>query len=183
MRWIARGSSMRGGHRPGTPLSGRARFHELFVRQRRIGYAPVSSSSREMLVRHIRGAARSNGTQALREAIEAGLVVEDKAGTARGFFASETHGYILFPNVVHGRVVDLQGRAYPTPPRRSAYLNRPGPIRHLYNAGDARQRLVIYTVSSGAETFWTARGLFAYGREARKWRACTSSPWEWRTAT
>jgi hypothetical protein len=70
-------------------------------------------------------------------------VVQDKAGTARDFFASETHGYIVFPNVVHGRVVDLQGRAYPTPARRSAYLNRPGPICHLYNAGDAGHRSVI----------------------------------------
>ena len=90
-------------------------FPEAFVRQRRIGYAPVSST-RDMLVREIRGAARSNETKVLREAIEAGLVVQDKAGGARDFFASETSGYILFPNVVHGRVVDLQGRAYPTSP-------------------------------------------------------------------
>ena len=82
---------------------------------------------------------RLKGTQLLREAIEAGLVVEDKSGLVRDFFASETSGYILFPNVVHGRVVDLQGRAYPTPARRSAYLNRPGSIRHLYNAGDGGQ--------------------------------------------
>ena len=59
---------------------------------------------------------RSNGTQFLREAIEAGLVVQDKTGSVRYFFASETHGYMLFPNMVHGHVVDLQGRAYPTPP-------------------------------------------------------------------
>jgi len=72
--------------------------------------------------------------------------VQDKTGGARDFFASGTHGYILFPNVVQGRVVDLQGRAYPTPARRSAYFNRPGAIRHLYNAGDAGQRLV--TVAS-----------------------------------
>jgi Toprim domain-containing protein len=39
--------------------------------------------------------------------------------------------------------VDLQGRAYPTPARRNAYLNLQGPIRHLYNAGDARQRSVL----------------------------------------
>ena len=70
-------------------------------------------------------------------------MVQDKAGGARDFFASETSGYILFPNVVHGRAVDLQGRAYPTPARRSAYLNRPGPIGDLYNAGDAGQRSVI----------------------------------------
>ena len=78
---------------------------------------------------------RSKGTQLLREAIEAGLVVEDKSGLVRDFFASETSGYILFPNVVHGRVVDLQGRAYPTPARRNAYLNRPSAIRHLYKPG------------------------------------------------
>jgi DNA primase len=117
-------------------------FPEAFVRQRRIGYAPVSSS-RDLLVREIRSMTRSNGTQLLQEAIEAGLVMRDKAGTTRDFFASETSGYILFPNVVHGRVVDLQGRAYPTPTRRSAYFNRPIPIHHLYNAGDACQRFVI----------------------------------------
>jgi DNA-binding transcriptional regulator YiaG len=39
--------------------------------------------------------------------------------------------------------VDVQGRAHPTPPRRSAYLNLPVPIRHVYNAGDAGQRSVI----------------------------------------
>jgi hypothetical protein len=65
--------------------------------------------------------------------------VQDEAGCTREFFvhASETHGFIVFPNVVHGRVVDLQGRAYPTPARRSTYLNLPAPIHHLYNAGDA----------------------------------------------
>jgi hypothetical protein len=122
-------------------LAGRG-FPEAFVRQRRIGYAPVSSTC-DMLVRQMRGAANSNGTQLLRGAIEAGLVVQDKAGGARDFFASETSGYILFPNVVHGRAVDLQGRAYPTPSRRSAYLNLPVPIRHLYNAGDAGQQSVV----------------------------------------
>jgi DNA primase len=122
-------------------LAGRG-FPEAFVRQRRIGYAPVSST-RDMFVREIRGPARSNGTHVLREAIDAGLVVQDKAGGTRDFFASETQGYILFPNVAHGHVVDFQGRAYPTPTRRSAYLNRPMPIHHLYNAGDAGQRLVI----------------------------------------
>jgi hypothetical protein len=40
-------------------------------------------------------------------------------------------------------VVDLQGRVYLTPSRRSAYLNLPAPIRQLYNAGDAGQRSVI----------------------------------------
>jgi DNA primase len=123
-------------------LAGRG-FPEAFVRQRRIGYAPVSSPSRDLLVRQIQGAAKSNGTRLLTEAIEAGLVVQDKAGVVRDFFASETSGYIVFPNVVHGRVMDLQGRAYPTPSRRNAYLNRPGAIRHLYNAGDAGQRSVI----------------------------------------
>jgi DNA primase len=122
-------------------LAGRG-FPEPFVRQYRIGYAPVTSS-RDLLVRQIRAVAGANRTQLLPEAIEAGLVVQDKAGGPRDFFASETSGYIMFPNVVHGRVVDLQGRAYPTPARRSAYLNRPGSIRHLYNAGDAGQRLVI----------------------------------------
>ena len=118
-------------------------FPEPFVRQYRIGYAPVASSSRDLLVRQIRAVAGANRTQLLPEAIEAGLVAQDKVGAMRDFFASETSGYIMFPNVVHGRVVDLQGRAYPTPARHSAYLNLPVPIRHLYNAGDAGQRLVI----------------------------------------
>jgi DNA primase len=91
-------------------------FPEAFVRQRRIGYAPVSST-RDLLVRQIRSTTRSNGTQLFQEAIEAGLLVRDRAGAVRDFFASETTGYILFPNTVHGRVVDLQGRAYPTPAR------------------------------------------------------------------
>jgi DNA primase len=93
-------------------------FPETFVRQRRIGYAPVSST-RDLLVRQVREAAKSNGTQVLREAVEAGLVVQDRAGLVRDFFASETAGYILFPNLIHGRVVDIQGRAYPAPARRS----------------------------------------------------------------
>jgi hypothetical protein len=46
-------------------------FPETFVRQRRIGYAPVSSSSRDLLVREIRSTTRSNGTQLFQEAIEA----------------------------------------------------------------------------------------------------------------
>jgi len=117
-------------------------FPETFVRQRRIGYAPISSS-RDLLVREIRAMTKSNGIQLLQQAIEAGLVVRDKAGAVRDFFASETSGYILFPNMVHGRVVDLQGRTYPTPSRRSGYLNRPVPIHHLYNAGDAGQRSLI----------------------------------------
>jgi hypothetical protein len=96
-----------------------------------------------MLVREIRATVRSNGTKLLQEAIKAGLVVHDEPGAVRDFFASENSGYILFPNVVHGRVVDLQGRAHPTPARRSAYLNRPGPIRHLYNASDAGHRSAI----------------------------------------
>ena len=71
--------------------------------------------------------------------------VQDEAGCTREFFvhASETHGFIVFPNVVHGRVVDLQGRAYPTTTHRSAYLNRPVPVCHPYNAGDAGKRSVI----------------------------------------
>src|SRR5215470_2769395 len=73
-------------------LAGRG-FPEQFVRQRRIGYAPVSSSH-DLLVRQIRGAARSNGSQILREAIDAGLVVQDKTSAVRDFFASENTGYI-----------------------------------------------------------------------------------------
>ena len=37
--------------------------------------------------------------------------MQDKAGVVRDFFASETAGYILFPNVVHGRVVSVEGVA------------------------------------------------------------------------
>src|SRR5262249_28018378 len=50
------------------------------------------SSTRDLLVREIQSMTRSNGTKLLREAIEAGLVVQDKAGAVRDFFASETHG-------------------------------------------------------------------------------------------
>ena len=41
-------------------------------------------------------------------------MLQDKSGAARDFLASETHGYILLPNVVLGRVLDFQG----VPPRR-----------------------------------------------------------------
>ena len=78
-------------------------FPEAVVRQLRIGYAPVSPS-RDLLIREIRSTTRSNGTQLLREAIEAGLVVQDKASAVRDFYASETHGYILFSKVVQGRL-------------------------------------------------------------------------------
>ena len=73
------------------------------MRQYRIGYTPVASSSRDLLVCQIRAVAGANRTQLLPEAIEAGLVVQDKVGAMRDFFASETSGYIMFPNVVHGR--------------------------------------------------------------------------------
>jgi hypothetical protein len=46
----------------------------------------------------------------------------------RHFFASATSGYILFSSVFYGRVVDLMGRAHPTPARRSAHLNLPAPL-------------------------------------------------------
>jgi hypothetical protein len=84
---------------------------------------------------------RSRLSRGVRRTVAAS--VHDKTGGVRDFFASEIHGYILLPNMVHDRVVALQGRAYPTPARRSAYLNLPDPIRHLYNAGDAGQRSVI----------------------------------------
>ena len=64
-------------------------FPEAVVRQLRIGYAPVSPS-RDLLIREIRSTTRSNGTKLLREAIEAGLVVQDKASGTRDFFVSET---------------------------------------------------------------------------------------------
>jgi hypothetical protein len=64
-------------------------FPEAVVRQHRIGYAPVSPS-RDLLIREIRSTTRSNRTKLLREAIEAGLVVQDKASGTRDFFVSET---------------------------------------------------------------------------------------------
>ena len=90
-------------------------FPETFVRQRRIGYAPISSS-RDLLVREIRAMTKSNGIQLLQQAIEAGLVVRDKAGAVRDFFASETSGYILFPNMVHGVLWTSRAARIPRPP-------------------------------------------------------------------
>ena len=77
-------------------LAGRG-FPGAFVRQRRIGYAPVSSS-RDLLVRQIRGAPRANGPQVLHEAIEAGLVFRTRRvqcetsspARLRGIFCSRT---------------------------------------------------------------------------------------------
>ena len=120
----ARRSSKRAGSpaRRFLTLAGRG-FPEQFVRHRRIGYAPVSSS-RDLPVHQVRGPAKSNGTQVLREAVGAGLAVQDRAGGVRDFFASETCAYNLFPNVVHGHVVDLQGRI-PRPRARDSPAGHP----------------------------------------------------------
>ena len=102
-------------------------FPEAFVRQRRIGYAPVSSSSRNLLVREIRSTTRSNGTRLLQEAIEAGLVVQDKTGTVRDFFASETTGYVLFPTACTAAWSICKDARIPRPPgeaRTSTYPSR-----------------------------------------------------------
>ncbi len=45
-----------------------------------------------------------------------------------GYFA----GCITFPNWLHGRVVDIQGRSFPTNPAMK-YKNHPGPVQHLFN--------------------------------------------------
>jgi hypothetical protein len=67
----------------------------------------------------------------IQEALGGVLQFRSRLASVRHFSSSETHGYVLFPNVVHGRVVDLQGRAYPTPARRNAYLNRPVCVDHI----------------------------------------------------
>jgi hypothetical protein len=70
-------------------------FPETFVRQRRIGYAPVSSMP-DLLVRQIRAAARSNETRFLQEGIEAGLVVQDRSGRSRLLLPAKPTGISCF---------------------------------------------------------------------------------------
>jgi DNA primase len=101
-------------------------FPEPFVRAKQIGYAPERPKA------FLAGQLRARGLS-LREAEAAGLVVRAAAGGAvRDAFAAAGGGYLVFPVRKAGRVVDLQGRAWPESPGKPKYLNLPGERRHLY---------------------------------------------------
>lgn len=97
-------------------------FPEAFVRAARIGYAPPGA--RAFLAAQLAAAGAS-----LREAAAAGLVV---GGGMRDAFAAAGGGYLVFPVRKGGRVVDLQGRAWPHSDGKPRYLNLPGERQHLY---------------------------------------------------
>jgi hypothetical protein len=112
-------------------------FPEDFVRARRIGYAPGGA---ERYMRLLADAAAKAGM--LDAALEAGLVVPHPQGP-RDFFWSPSCGYIIFPNTAGPHVIGLQGRAHPTAPDRSKYLNPAGSRHQLYNRDGARAERVI----------------------------------------
>jgi len=114
-------------------LAGRG-FPEAFVKERRIGHVPVGTQATQTRIADL--ASKYN---VLKEAVGAGLVLETKSGKVdRDFFWSETRGYIIFPNLVDGKAIGLQGRTFPaTSATKSKYLNLPGSTRQLYNLRDA----------------------------------------------
>jgi DNA primase len=106
-------------------LGGRG-FPEAFVRARQIGWAPERPKA------FLAGQLKAKGLS-LREAEAAGLVVRTANGqSVRDAFAAAGGGYLVFPVRKAGRVVDLQGRAWPEGPGKPKYLNLPGERRHLY---------------------------------------------------
>ncbi len=68
----------------------------------------------------------------LLELAPAGLVVRSGTTSCRDAFGAAGGGYIVLPVTRTGRVVDLQGRAFPDAQGRPKYLNLPGERRYLY---------------------------------------------------
>lgn len=100
-------------------------FPREFLRLKKIGYAP--ERPRGFLASHL----KSRGLD-LRQAEAAGLVVRSSSTSVRDAFAAAGGGYIVFPVTRGGRVVDLQGRAFPEAPGKPKYMNLPGERHHLY---------------------------------------------------
>jgi DNA primase catalytic core len=100
-------------------------FPKEFVLLKRIGYAP--ERPRGFLAAHL----KSRGVD-LRLAETAGLVVRSGTTSCRDAFGAAGGGYIVLPVTRTGRVVDLQGRAFPDAQGRPKYLNLPGERRYLY---------------------------------------------------
>lgn len=84
------------------------------------GYAPPGKQ--KLLHNHL----ISKG-YATAELIKAGIVNKDDTD----YFSNYGGGFITFPNWLYGRVVDIQGRAFPD--KKPKYLTRKGEIRYLYN--------------------------------------------------
>ena len=119
-------------------LAGRG-FPEAFVKERQIGYVPIGT---EGTTTRLADEARKVGL--LDDAITAGLVLKYRNGRLRDFFWSDTRGFIIFPNLVDGKAIGIQGRAFPaTAATRSKYLNLPGSTHQLYNLRDAVFRSVL----------------------------------------
>lgn len=100
-------------------------FPKEFVRLKRIGYAP--ERPRGFLASHL----KSRGLD-LKQAEAVGLVVRSTQNSVRDALAAAGGGYIVFPVTKGGRVVDLQGRAFPEGPGKPKYMNLPGERHHLY---------------------------------------------------
>jgi DNA primase catalytic core len=119
-------------------LAGRG-FPEPFVRERQIGYVPVGTGT---TTTRLADEARKVGL--IDDAVTAGLVLKYRNGRYRDFFWSDSRGFIIFPNLMDGKAVSLQGRAYPAgSTTKSKYLNLPGSTHQLYNPRDAAFRSVI----------------------------------------
>lgn len=119
-------------------LAGRG-FPETFVKERQIGYVPVGTDA---TTTRLADEARKAGL--IDEAVTAGLVLKYRNGRLRDFFWSDTRGYVIFPNLVDGKAIGLQGRAYPAgSTTKSKYLNLPGSTHQLYNLRDAAFPSVI----------------------------------------
>ena len=119
-------------------LAGRG-FPEAFVKDRQIGYVPVGT---EATTTRLADEAKKAGI--LDDALTEKLVIEYRNGRLRDWFWSDARGYIIFPNLVDGKAIGLQGRAYPaTSGTRSKYLNLPESTHQLYNPREAAFRSVI----------------------------------------
>ena len=92
-------------------------LNEETVRSYRIGYAPASNDG--LLKEHL--IKQGWNEEQLKET---GLLT----GSGTDYFSS---GYIIFPNIRYGKVVNLQGRVFPKENSKPKYLNQPGKVEHI----------------------------------------------------
>jgi DNA primase catalytic core len=116
---------------------------EGFCRRWKIGYAPQGQTQ------FLRNRLRDSDIRP-DEAIASGLVFQEPGPGGkqiiRDFFALGGGGYITFPNPWRkGRVVDIQGRAFPEERTKPKYLNIQGARRHLFNEIILPQDYVVLT--------------------------------------
>jgi DNA primase len=102
-------------------------FPERYVREQGIGYAPPGED---------RVLSRLLGPDELDGARRARLVGADSLD----YFGRHGGGWVVFPNRLGDRVVDLQGRAHPEADGKPKWLTRPGDVRRLWNEGVLRRR-------------------------------------------